>query len=221
MLGSKSTGERFVAFITRRSVKLAVLAVVCLIGGSAVWYQRYVAPTLTARRYEVSIAGSDQHAVVGLDEAQSLVSVSGGLGALHEFAVTDSALFIRASDVLGEGTGWILVPLQALDARFAVLSPSRMRAAMARGPKECAPFGPDAAVLLTLLFGQNVASNTAGNLCDAGVFRGAEVGVDVLVRMSRIHPADVAGSPVDAVPLADVDKETVVVDNLNRDVRGV
>lgn len=92
------------SFLFRSRATWTLLVLLVLLAVMIVWYQRYVAPTLTSRRNELNVEGGvHRDAVVRIDEQRGLVVVTGGERGLRECVVNGSSLLVATR------TCWTLV----------------------------------------------------------------------------------------------------------------
>jgi hypothetical protein len=208
----------FVRFLGRRWVRVvAAVWIVVTIGAVAV-YQTTVAPTFTADRFELWLAGTSERVVIGVDDEAGTVHVTGGQNGLSELVVDGPSMFVLASEV-GAGTTdatWVEIPLASLDPAFRAFEPIGLVQALSRERKECAAPTSDANDIITVLVARPADDVATWMLCGGAWSNVAPVEVDVLTDSRSVKPVAVNPGPLPSVvPLSDLDDPDAVVSRLN------
>ncbi|MEN9645493.1 MAG: hypothetical protein RL238_2162 [Actinomycetota bacterium] len=207
----------FVEFISRRWVRITAIVWIVLTLGATIAFQTLVAPTLTADRFELWLAGSPDRVDIGVDPDADVVHITGGQNDLTELFIADDSILVLAADVdATTDATWIRVPLTALDPAFQALQPDRLADALSPGHVRCVAVGGDAAVILALLVSATNENNDGISLCGSGVGAAAEKGQDFFTTSDDVTPGEVAAVPrAGIVELADLDDPDATIELLD------
>ena len=204
------------AMFRRRWVRWLVGIVVVVLAGSVIYFQTVVAPQLTARRFEVQVAGEDSRLVVEVDEDAPLIAMTGGVNGLSDIVATGESLFVLASDVGAQSDAtWVVVPMADLGPLPAVLTASRLSHELSIGVKDCRRLQGDAEELVSMMLRTGESAPEA-ELCGAAIRNIASAGT-VTVDMADLRPSDLTAPPTDSVvALAEVANSDHVLAELER-----
>jgi hypothetical protein len=208
----------FVEFIGRRWVRITAIVWIVLTVGATIAYQNFVAPTLTADRFELWLAGSPDRVDIGVDPDADVVHIDGGQNGLTELFIHDDSMLVLATDVdATTDATWVRVPLTAIDPAFHALQPERLADALHRRRKECAPPTQDAAVIVYLVIARPTNAEPDWQVC-GGAWNSAAPEGDILSTSHDVTPNEVAAVPtagiVELVELDDPDAVIALLDGL-------
>lgn len=210
----------FVEFISRRWVRITVIVWIVFTIGATITYQTFVAPTLTADRFELWLAGSPDRVGIDVDSDADVVHITGGQKGLTELFIVGDSMLVRATDIdATTDATWIRVPLTALDPAVRALEPERLPDALRRRLKECAPPTEDAAAIVDLVIARPPNAEPDWQVC-GGAWNNAAPEGDILSTADEVSADEVATVPtagvVELADLDDPDAVTTLLDGLIR-----
>ena len=198
-------------------VRVLLIGLIAVLGGAMVWYRVVVVPELSAVRYELWVAGSENDLRINVDRDRSVVHITGAPSGLPELVLADRVVYIRDGGLGASepAMGWVEIPLSELDIRYQALTADRIGPAISRGVKNCESPSPDAFDVIDVLLPFAPPRTDDYQICERYVGLRATQGRTVLVSESKVRPEGIGELAVEqAVSYLEVSDSDAVLTQL-------